>query len=174
MNDDTNLIDTAYDSLLAFSHQKTKREDQISSHVICGLIIGCRLIESLFFLVMPVARPLKILYTLPIEEKCEADMKTRQWLVNMAILLLILLVLINITMLLFILLVLVLFILDMYMRWILWSTLFGAMREFFLGLSILSPWRNIFARLPERLVLSVSSLLEMSYTNTNPPECMQS
>jgi 1,3-beta-glucan synthase len=32
-----------------------------------------------------------------------------------------------------------------------WSTVFGTVRGFCLGLSVLAPWRNIFSRLPERI-----------------------
>ncbi|CAB11264.2 1,3-beta-glucan synthase component bgs2 [Schizosaccharomyces pombe] len=46
---------------------------------------------------------------------------------------------------------LVLFFLDTYLWYILVNTVFSVARSFFLGISIWTPWRNIFARMPKRI-----------------------
>ncbi|TPX39174.1 1,3-beta-glucan synthase [Synchytrium endobioticum] len=63
----------------------------------------------------------------------------------------------------FVVLLLVLSFLDSYMWWILWSTIFGAVRAFYSGLSILAPWRNIFSRLPDRIYAKVFATNEMPF-----------
>ena len=46
---------------------------------------------------------------------------------------------------------LVLYFLDTYLWYITWNTIFSVARSFYLGISIWTPWRNIFARLPQRM-----------------------
>lgn len=45
----------------------------------------------------------------------------------------------------------VLFFLDTYLWYIVWNTIFSVFRSFYIGVSIWTPWRNIFSRLPKRL-----------------------
>ena len=58
---------------------------------------------------------------------------------------------------------LVLFFLDTLLWWIIWSVAFSIMRSFYLGLSIRTPWREIYTRLPKRIYskLPATSGLEM-------------
>lgn len=44
-----------------------------------------------------------------------------------------------------------LFLLDSYLWYILWTTVFSICRLFYIGVSIWTPWRNIFSRLPKRI-----------------------
>ncbi|CUM66040.1 uncharacterized protein PRCAT00003694001 [Priceomyces carsonii] len=46
---------------------------------------------------------------------------------------------------------LVLFFLDTYLWYIIWNTMFSVCRSFYIGVSIWTPWRNIFSRLPKRI-----------------------
>ncbi|RKP27682.1 putative 1,3-beta-D-glucan synthase subunit [Syncephalis pseudoplumigaleata] len=46
---------------------------------------------------------------------------------------------------------LLLFFLDTYLWYIIWNAIFSVCRSFYLGISIYSPWRNIFSRLPKRI-----------------------
>ncbi|KAI0462772.1 hypothetical protein LJB42_003573 [Komagataella kurtzmanii] len=46
---------------------------------------------------------------------------------------------------------LILFLLDTYLWFIIWNTLFSVCISFSIGISILTPWRNIFSRLPKRI-----------------------
>ncbi|KAG7832033.1 hypothetical protein KL920_000368 [Ogataea angusta] len=56
---------------------------------------------------------------------------------------------------------LVLFFLDTYMWYILVNCLFSVGRSFYLGISILTPWRNIFTRLPKRIYSKVLATTDM-------------
>ncbi|EEB08432.1 1,3-beta-glucan synthase subunit Bgs2 [Schizosaccharomyces japonicus yFS275] len=56
---------------------------------------------------------------------------------------------------------LVLFFLDTYLWYILVNTIFSVSRSFFLGISIWTPWRNIFARMPKRIYSKILATSEM-------------
>lgn len=56
---------------------------------------------------------------------------------------------------------LILFFLDTYLWYIIVNTIFSVARSFYLGVSILSPWRNIFSRLPKRIYSKVLATTDM-------------
>lgn len=56
---------------------------------------------------------------------------------------------------------LVLFFLDTYLWYIIWNTIFSVARSFYLGVSIWTPWRNIFSRLPKRIYSKVLATTDM-------------
>jgi 1,3-beta-glucan synthase len=56
---------------------------------------------------------------------------------------------------------LVLFFLDTYLWYIIWNTVFSVARSFYLGISIWTPWRNVFARLPKRIYSKVLATGDM-------------
>ncbi|CAN6639441.1 1,3-beta-glucan synthase component Fks1p [Trichomonascus vanleenenianus] len=56
---------------------------------------------------------------------------------------------------------LVLFFLDTYLWYIICNTIFSVARSFYLGISILTPWRNIFTRLPKRIYSKVLATTDM-------------
>lgn len=56
---------------------------------------------------------------------------------------------------------LVLFFLDTYLWYIILNSLFSVARSFYLGISIWTPWRNIFSRLPKRIYSKVLATTDM-------------
>jgi 1,3-beta-glucan synthase len=54
-----------------------------------------------------------------------------------------------------------LFFLDTYLWYIIWNTVFSVARSFYLGVSIWTPWRNIFSRLPKRIYSKVLATTDM-------------
>lgn len=56
---------------------------------------------------------------------------------------------------------LLLFFLDTYMWYIIINCIFSIGRSFYLGISILTPWRNIFTRLPKRIYSKILATTEM-------------
>lgn len=56
---------------------------------------------------------------------------------------------------------LVLFFLDTYLWYIIWNCVFSVARSFYLGISIWTPWRNVFARLPKRIYSKVLATGDM-------------
>lgn len=55
----------------------------------------------------------------------------------------------------------VLFFLDTYMWYIICNTVYSVGRSFYLGISILTPWRNIFTRLPKRIYSKILATTDM-------------
>ena len=61
---------------------------------------------------------------------------------------------------------LVLFFLDTFLWYIIWNTVFSIARSFTLGLSIWTPWKDIYTRLLKRIYdakLSASPDMEVKY-----------
>ncbi|EEB07877.2 1,3-beta-glucan synthase component bgs1 [Schizosaccharomyces japonicus yFS275] len=56
---------------------------------------------------------------------------------------------------------LILFFLDTYLWYIIFNTVFSVMRSFVLGISILTPWRNIYSRMPQRIYSKVLATNDM-------------
>ncbi|SCU80544.1 LAMI_0B02872g1_1 [Lachancea mirantina] len=55
----------------------------------------------------------------------------------------------------------ILFFLDTYMWYVICNMLFSVGRSFYLGISILTPWRNIFSRLPKRIYSKILATTDM-------------
>jgi 1,3-beta-glucan synthase len=56
---------------------------------------------------------------------------------------------------------LLLFFLDTFLWYIIWNTVFSIGRSFTLGLSIWTPWREIFTRLPKRIYANILATADM-------------
>ncbi|KAH8881437.1 glycosyltransferase family 48 protein [Thozetella sp. PMI_491] len=56
---------------------------------------------------------------------------------------------------------LIFFFLDTYLWYVLANTAFSIARSFYLGASILTPWRNIFSRLPKRIYSKILATTDM-------------
>ncbi|KAJ1673946.1 13-beta-glucan synthase, partial [Spiromyces aspiralis] len=54
-----------------------------------------------------------------------------------------------------------LFFLDTYLWYVVWNTIFSVARSFYLGISIWTPWRNIFSRLPKRIYAKILATADM-------------
>ncbi|CCK69000.1 1,3-beta-D-glucan synthase KNAG_0B05680 [Huiozyma naganishii CBS 8797] len=55
----------------------------------------------------------------------------------------------------------ILFFLDTYLWYIIVNTIFSVGKSFYLGISILTPWRNIFTRLPKRIYSKILATTDM-------------
>ncbi|TPX36628.1 1,3-beta-glucan synthase [Synchytrium microbalum] len=126
-----------------------KPTERAMSLMLWACIFTCKLIESLLFLMLPASKPMRELASIPWEECGDKALWCRG--------------LVYLTLALLVVLLLILSFLDSYMWWILFSTIFGAIRAFCSGLSILAPWRNIFSRLPDRIYTKVFATSEMRY-----------
>ncbi|KAI0382597.1 glycosyltransferase family 48 protein [Hypomontagnella monticulosa] len=56
---------------------------------------------------------------------------------------------------------LILFFLDSYMWYVLLNAIFSIARSFYLGSSLLTPWRNVFSRLPKRIYSKILATTDM-------------
>ena len=56
---------------------------------------------------------------------------------------------------------LILFFLDTFLWYIIWNTVYSIARSFMLGLSIWTPWRDIYTRLPKRIYAKLLATQDM-------------
>ncbi|KAJ2013700.1 1,3-beta-D-glucan synthase, partial [Coemansia sp. S610] len=111
-----------------------------------GAIFLCKYIESYFFLALSFKDPFRWLYQFKLEpEKCTEKFLNSYLCANQN----------YITLAFMLLLDLVLFFLDTYLWYVIWNTVFSVARSFYLGVSIWTPWRNVFSRLPKRIYAKI-------------------
>ncbi|KAI8986603.1 1,3-beta-glucan synthase component-domain-containing protein [Pilobolus umbonatus] len=121
-----------------------KRIDRIMSIFLWICVFSCKLLESYFFLALSFKDPLRVISTMNItncNDKILGSMLCEQMP--------------RITIMIMLLMDLVLYFLDTYLWYIIWNTVFSVARSFYLGISIWSPWRNIFSRLPKRIFVKL-------------------
>ena len=133
------------------SYPRLKGNDMWMSYGLWALVFAAKMSESYFFLTLSLRDPIRILSTMKIQH-CVGDaiigtvLCYRQPLV--------LLVLMYFT-------DLILFFLDTYLWYIIWNCIFSVARSFYLGVSIWTPWRNIFSRLPKRIYSKILATTDM-------------
>ncbi|KAG7191769.1 uncharacterized protein KQ657_002734 [Scheffersomyces spartinae] len=106
----------------------------------CGVFFS-KFVESYFFLTLSLRDPIRELGMIKIS-KCTGDYLFGAILCQYQAWILLFLILIT---------DLVLFFLDTYLWYIVWNTVFSVCRSFYIGVSIWTPWRNIFSALPKRI-----------------------
>ncbi|TID29798.1 hypothetical protein CANINC_001613 [Pichia inconspicua] len=124
--------------------------DRYLSYLLWVAVFAAKISESYFFLILSIRDPIRNLSTMDMRchgEKWWGDVLCKQQA--------------KITLGLMIATDLVLFFLDTYMWYILANTIFSVGRSFYLGISILTPWRNIFSRLPKRIYSKVLATTDM-------------
>lgn len=127
-----------------------KRADRLISIGLWSCVFGCKLLESYFFIALSFKDPLKAIANMEVLH-CK-DAITGSILCRYMP---------SVSLVLMLLMELVLFFLDTYLWYVIWNTLFSVARSFYLGISIWSPWRNTFIRLPKRIyakILAASAL----------------
>lgn len=124
--------------------------DMWMSYLLWVLVFLAKLIESYFFLTLSLRDPIRNLSTMTM--RCEGEVWFGYTLCRQqAKIVLGLMYLVD----------LLLFFLDTYMWYIICNCVFSIGRSFYLGISILTPWRNIFTRLPKRIYSKILATTEM-------------
>ncbi|OAD78252.1 beta 1,3 glucan synthase [Phycomyces blakesleeanus NRRL 1555(-)] len=121
-----------------------KRMDRLISVGLWSCVFICKLLESYFFLALSFKDPLRIMSSMQIQD-CRDPIIGTELCVLMP----------SFTLGLMLLMALVLFFLDTYLWYVVWNTVFSVARSFYLGISIWTPWRNIFSRLPKRIYAKI-------------------
>lgn len=117
------------------------KKSRIFSCLMWICIFLAKFSESYFFLTLSLRDPIRELYSMNLS-RCRGDLILGNLVCqNQAKLILILLYFTN----------LVLFFLDTYLWYVICNCIFSVCISFSLGISVFSPWRNIFSRLPERI-----------------------
>ena len=133
------------------SYPRLTGNDMWMSYGLWVLVFGAKLAESYVFLTLSLRDPIRYLSIMRINE-CAGDKIIGTILCQYQPK--ILLGLMYLT-------DLCLFFLDTYLWYIIWNTVFSVARSFYLGVSIWTPWRNIFSRLPKRIYSKVLATTDM-------------
>ncbi|KAK5057554.1 hypothetical protein LTR84_011554 [Exophiala bonariae] len=133
------------------SYPRLKGNDMWMSFGLWIMVFAAKLAESYFFLTLSFRDPIKILSYTKIH-KCAGDAILKDYLCKYQPQILLGLMFFT---------DLILFFLDTYLWYIIWNCVFSVARSFYLGVSIWTPWRNIFSRLPKRIYSKVLATTDM-------------
>ena len=124
------------------------------------LVFGCKLVESYYFLALSFKDPFGVLVTMRVESCNDRYFGTRLCRLQPAFTLSSMMIM-----------DLCLFFLDTFLWYVVWSTVFSLGWAFSLGLSVWTPWSDIFQRLPKRIYSKVLATTDMavSYTHLTLP-----
>ncbi|KEZ45482.1 1,3-beta-glucan synthase component FKS1 [Scedosporium apiospermum] len=132
------------------SYPQLSGNDRAMSYGLWLLVFGAKFGESYAFLTLSIRDPIRYLSIMKIE--CLGDFMIGKVLCeNQPSILLGLMIFTD----------LVFFFLDTYLFYVLINTLFSIARSFYLGASILTPWRNVYARLPKRIYSKILATTDM-------------
>ncbi|KAJ9052827.1 1,3-beta-D-glucan synthase [Entomophthora muscae] len=127
-----------------------ERKDRALSLGLWGLIIMCKLVESYFFIALSFKDMFRAMLDVD-TSSCRDAIFGRLICSRMGYIALGVMTLLD----------LILFFLDTYFWYVVWNSIFSVAYSFYMGISILSPWRNIFSRLPKRIHAKVLATADM-------------
>ena len=125
--------------------------DMWMSYGLWILVFGAKLAESYFYLSLSIKDSIAILTYTKIHN-CAGDSIIGTTLCRYQP---------TITLVIMLITDLTLFFLDTYLWYIILNTVFSVARSFYLGVSIWTPWRNIYSRLPKRIYSKVLATTDM-------------
>ncbi|WFD30115.1 1,3-beta-glucan synthase [Malassezia sp. CBS 17886] len=114
------------------------------------LVFGCKLTESYFFLTLSLRDPFGVLVTMRVQNCNDRYFGTRLCSLQPAFALSAMVIM-----------DLCLFFLDTFLWYVVWSTVFSLGWAFYLGLSVWTPWSDIFQRLPKRIYSKLLATADM-------------
>ncbi|SGY67900.1 BQ5605_C004g02823 [Microbotryum silenes-dioicae] len=135
------------------SYPKLSRQARLTSIALWVLVFGCKLTESYFFLALSFENPVRVLVGMKVQ-LCSDKIFGSALCRNQPAFALAIMFCMD----------LCLFFLDTFLWYVIWNTgesLFSVARSFHLGLSIWTPWKEIFERLPKRIYSKVLATSEM-------------
>lgn len=127
------------------SVNKIQGKSRLSSFGLWLAVFTAKLIESYFFLNLSLKDPIRELSMIRVN-KCVGEVYFGTFFCRMQPRILLSLMVVT---------DLVLFFLDTYLWYIVCSTIHSVCRSLYIGVSIWTPWRNIFSRLPKRIFSKV-------------------
>ena len=133
------------------SWPRLKGNDKWMSYGLWFIVFTAKFAESYGFLTLPIRDSIRILSIMRIQH-CVGDVILKQYLCKYQPQILLGLMFVT---------DLVLFFLDTYLWYIICNMVFSVARSFYLGISLWTPWRNIFSRLPKRIYSKVLATTDM-------------
>jgi 1,3-beta-glucan synthase len=121
-----------------------------ASIVLWILVFGCKFAESYFFLTSSFSSPIAVMARTKVQG-CTDKLFGSTLCANQVPFTLAIMYVMD----------LVLFFLDTYLWYVIWIVVFSVGRSFSLGLSIWTPWKEIFTRLPKRIYAKLLATGEM-------------
>ena len=122
------------------SYPALDRWNRVGSVLLWLLVFGFKFTESYFYLTLSFSYPIQVMVGMKIQG-CTDRFFGNALCRNQAAFTLVIMYIMDLT----------LFFLDTFLWYIIWNTVFSIVRSFFLGLSIWTPWKDIFTRLPKRI-----------------------
>ena len=132
---------------------------RLTSILVWVLIFGLKFTESYFFLTLSFQTPIQVMVGMKVQN-CNDKYFGNALCRNQAAFTLTIMYLMD----------LVLFFLDTFLWWIIWNTVLSIVRSFALGLSIWTPWKDIYTRLPKRIYAKLLATSDME-TKYKPKVC---
>lgn len=123
---------------------------RLTSILVWVLIFGLKFTESYFFLTLSFQSPIQVMVGMKVQN-CNDKYFGNALCRNQAAFTLTIMYLMD----------LVLFFLDTFLWWIIWNTVLSIVRSFALGLSIWTPWKDIYTRLPKRIYAKLLATSDM-------------
>ena len=114
------------------------------------LVFACKFTESYFYLTLSFSDPIRVMVGMKIQG-CQDRFFGNALCTNQAAFTLTIMYIMD----------LVLFFLDTFLWYIIWNTVFSIARSFSLGLSIWTPWKEIYTRLPKRIYAKILATGDM-------------
>ncbi|OJJ82858.1 uncharacterized protein ASPGLDRAFT_36969 [Aspergillus glaucus CBS 516.65] len=133
------------------SFPRLQGNDMWMSYGLWICVFGAKLSESYFFLTLSFKDPIRILSPMALKKCIGIKYVGDVLCYKQPQILLGLMFFMDLT----------LFFLDSYLWYVICNTVFSVARSFYLGVSIWSPWRNIFSRLPKRIYSKVLATTDM-------------
>ncbi|KAJ7097938.1 glycosyltransferase family 48 protein [Mycena belliarum] len=132
------------------SYPALSRSARSASIFLWVLIFGCKFVESYFFLTTSFSSPVAVMVRTQVQG-CDDKIFGTALCKNQVLFTLAIMYVMD----------LVLFFLDTYLWYIIWIVVFSIGRAFALGLSIWTPWSEIFTRMPKRIYAKLLATGEM-------------
>ena len=132
------------------SYPTLGRSARAASIVMWILIFGCKFVESYFFLAESFSSPIAVMARTKVQGCSDRFFGTALCSNQVPFALAIMYVM-----------DLVLFFLDTYLWYIIWVVVFSISRSFYLGISIWTPWSEVYTRLPKRIYAKMLATSEM-------------
>ncbi|EJF65840.1 1,3-beta-glucan synthase [Dichomitus squalens] len=132
------------------SYPTLTRSARMASISIWLLIFGCKFTESFFFLTSSFSSPIAVMARTKVQGCNDKYFGTALCSNQVPFALAIMYVM-----------DLILFFLDTYLWYIIWIVVFSVARSFHLGLSIWTPWKEVYTRMPKRIYAKILATSEM-------------
>jgi 1,3-beta-glucan synthase len=132
------------------SYPSLDRSKRLGSILLWLLVFGCKFAESYFFLTLSFSGPVSVMVGMKVQG-CHDRIFGNSLCTNQVAFTLTIMFIMD----------LVLFFLDTFLWYIIWNTVFSIARSFTLGLSIWTPWKDIYTRLPKRIYAKLLATQDM-------------